>query len=393
MTAPPDNWGEVIEDAAEPWISFDDLPSPAAPAGTGPPADEAQPQSRPTAWTIPSEDFFDVEPEPFGRYRKVQQLGILGGKGVGKSYLFQAMVYRAQHAQRAGALSYFLDNAGIELVKTANPEERARTVNLQRFNAEYERWTRLPTTLAAHQPWYRLTLPYHIGLLGRSRAALEVEFFDGSGEQFFEAQDPRQRGLWAQAYREARVLAFCLPLWAVFPAADLSIAARRERDAIIASFHDVVQNYKDMRRHLKLRAPVRTILALTMADDRRCALTTLRDTWIAGYLQRPEAFLAQTRTGRGVARYLANARRVSRLLLDAFAAARSPGIAGIPNLLRFGACRPWLIPVSAIHGDALDALERDYPNPDDRPARLPPVPVHVELPLLVALCEHENALM
>jgi hypothetical protein len=312
---------------------------------------------------------------------------------VGKSYLFQAMVYRTQHAQRAGALSYFLDNAGIELVKTANPEERARTVNLQRFNAEYESWTRLPTTLAAHQPWYRLTLPYRIGLLGRSRAALEVEFFDGSGEQFFEAQDPRQRGLWAQAYREARVLAFCLPLWAAFPAADLSTAARRERDEIIASFHDVVQNYKDMRRHLKLKAPVRTILALTMADDRRCALTALRDTWIAGYLQRPEAFLAQTRTGRGVARYLANARRVSRSLLDAFAAARSPGIAGIPNLLRFGADRPWLIPVSAIHGDALDALERAYPNPDDRPARLPPVPVHVELPLLVALCEHGNALM
>ena len=303
------------------------------------------------------------------------------------------MVYRAQHAHRAGALSYFLDNTGIDLVKTASPGEHARTVNLQRFNADYERWTRLATTLAAHQPWYRLTLPYRIGVLGRSRAALEVEFFDGSGEQFFEAQDPRNRGLWAQAYREARVLVFCLPLWAAFPAPDLAAADWREREGLLDAFYDVVQNYKDMRRHLKLQAPVRTILALTMADDRRSALPALRDTWIGGYLQAPQAFLAQTRTSRGVARYLANARRVSRLLRDAFEAAQSPGVAGIPNLLRLGAGHPWLIPVSAIHGEALDQLELEYPNPDARPPRQPPVPAHVELPLLVALCERENALM
>lgn len=337
--------------------------------------------------------FFDTEHKPFGQYRHVQRLGIIGGKGVGKSYLFQAMVYRAQNARMSGALSYFLDTAGIELVRTLSRDHCARTVNLHRFNGDYECWTRLGTTLATSQPWYRLTLPYRTGFLGHTRAAMEVEFFDGSGEQFFEAKDPLNRGLWELAYREARVMAFCLPLWALFPSADLSAAERRERDGLIESFHEVVQNYKDMRRRLGLCRPVRTLLALTMADDRRCGLPELRDHWIGGYLQRPQAFLAQTRTGRGIARYLANARRVSQALLDEFAAIPSPGLARIPDLLDLGAGRPWLIPVSAIHGDALEHLEREYPNPDERPARLPPVPVHVELPLLVALCVRGNALM
>lgn len=388
MSEPSDDWGDVIDDPREPWIRLDDLPEEPDPDETW----TTEPPVRPEP-PEPADAFFNVDQEAFDRYREVRKLGILGGKGVGKSYLFQAMVYRTQDAHRSGALSYFLDNQGIELVKTFAREERARTVNVQRFSADYERWTRLATTLASHQPWYRLTLSYRTGLLGRRRSAMEVEFFDGSGEQFFEAQDPQNRGLWAQAYRDARVMTFCLPLWAAFPAADLSPAEWRERDSLIESFHDVVQNYKDMRRHLGLRQPVRSILALTMADDRRSALATLRDTWIAGYLQRPQAFLAQTRTGRGIARYLANARRVSQILLDEFAAARTPGLAGIPNLLRFGAGRPWLIPVSAIHGEALDELEREFPNPDHRPQRNPPVPAHVELPLLIALCDRDNALM
>jgi len=403
----PDDWGAIRTDPADPRFELGDLvdapehefaatPPPATAAPAPPPAPPPAPTRARTVVTAESADAglgFDADAEPFGRYRSVQRLGIIGGKGVGKSYLFQAMVYRVQHARTAGALAYFLDTQGVELVRTLSREEHARTVNLQRFNGDYERWTRLGTTLAASQPWYRLTLPYRTGLLGRTRAAMEVEFFDGSGEQFFEARDPLNRGLWVQAYREARVMAFCLPLWAVFPAADLSAADWRERDALLESFHEVVQNYKDMRRRLRLRQPVRSILALTMADDRRCALAGLRDTWIGGYLQAPAAFLARTRTGGGIARYLANARRVSRFLGEEFAAAPSPGVAGIPDLLGFGAGRPWLIPVSAIHGEALDHLELQYPNPDERPPRLPPVPVHVELPLLVALCERANALM
>jgi hypothetical protein len=79
--------------------------------------------------------------------------------------------------------------------------------------------------------------------------------------------------------------------------------------------------------------------------------------------------------------------------MDELAAADSPGVARIPDELSFGGNPPWLIPVSAIHSEALDRLEGDYPNPDERPRRAPPVPIHVELPLLVALCEQGNALM
>ena len=386
-----DDWGDIREDAGDPRFELGDLVVDPEPAGGAapPPARPFQPPGH----AAPAILADDAGSAPGGRYRRVQQLGIIGGKGVGKSYLFQAMVYRVQHARRSGALSYFLDPEGVELVKTLAREERARTVNLQRFNGDYERWTRLGSTLATQQPWYRLTLPYRTGLLGRTRAAMEVEFFDGSGEQFFEARDPQHHGLWAQAYREARVMAFCLPLWSLFPGPDLSPADWRERDSILESFHEVVQNYKDLRRRLQLRQPVRSILALTMADDRRAGLPQLRDTWIGGYLQHHQAFLAQTRTGRGIAGYLAKARRVSQFLHDEFAAAPAPGVAGIPDLLGFGAGRPWLIPVSAIHGEVLDHLERAYPNPDDRPPRLPPVPAHVELPLLVALCERGNALM
>ncbi|WP_295388183.1 hypothetical protein [uncultured Thiodictyon sp.] len=403
-----DDWGELREDPGEAQFQLGDLVSPperltAPPRGVAAPPQPFDPAHRVTRTAAPHPGgwgeqtkagaFFDTQPAPFAHYRGVQQLGIIGGKGVGKSYLFQAMVYRVQHARTAGALSYFLDSAGVELVTTRSPDVPARTVNLQRFNGDYERWTRLGSTLATHQPWYRLALPYRTGLLGRSRSALEVEFFDGSGEQFFEPRDPNNRALWEQAYRAATVMVFCLPLWAVFPGTELSSADWRERESILESFHAVVQNYKDMRRQLGLRQPVRSLLALTMADDRRGGLTRLRDTWIGGYLQQHQAFLMQTRTGRGIARYLANARRVSEVLRAEFAAAPSPGIAGIPDLLRLGAGRPWLIALSAIHGEALDQLELAYPNPDERPPRLPPIPAHVELPLLVALCERANALM
>jgi hypothetical protein len=335
--------------------------------------------------------FFDTE---VFRGRGIEKVGIIGGRGVGKSYLFQAMVYRVQHAPRSGALSYFLDGGGIALAMALSVDEPVRSVNLQSFNTDYERWTRLGTTLAARQPWYRLTLPYRTGIFGRGRAAMEVEFFDGSGEQFFEAKDPRNRPVWQYAYADARVMVFCLPLWVAFPGEDLSLDDWQERESILESFHEVVQNYKDMRRHLGHSGrPVRSILAFTMADDRRGALKVLRERWIAGYLQRHREILEVTRRGGGVARYLANARRVSDILLDELAAADAPGVARIPAELSFGGKQPWLIPVSAVHGEALDQLEADYPNPDERPRREPPVPIHVELPLLVALCEQGNALM
>jgi hypothetical protein len=107
----------------------------------------------------------------------------------------------------------------------------------------------------------------------------------------------------------------------------------------------------------------------------------------------PATLLKQLRRGSGVARYLANARTISEVLHEEFAASLDPRVGSIPQKLDFGAGRPWLIPVSAIEGDTLDEIEKEFPNPDDRPNLRAPIPVHVELPLLVALCERDNALI
>ncbi|MEE8524545.1 MAG: hypothetical protein V3T72_11490, partial [Thermoanaerobaculia bacterium] len=80
-------------------------------------------------------------------------------------------------------------------------------------------------------------------------------------------------------------------------------------------------------------------------------------------------------------------------LLEEFAQCRDPLVAAIPQKLDFHGGKPWLIPVSAIEGSFLEGIESKFKNPEERPRLPPPVPVHVELPLLVALCERSNALM
>jgi hypothetical protein len=353
------------------------------------------------------EDDFIQDDEPFDR-PDTQKLGILGGKGVGKTYLFQAMVYRTYAGLQSGALTYYLENDATHLyiaLGDGGPKHRitntgaARALNRAAFIEKYQSWERLAFTSAIAQNWYRLRLLHRTGYLGRSRSATDVEFFDASGEILGSRPDNRDRwDMWAKAYLHAPVMVFCLPLWAVFPGPDLTDEEWHERDRLITDFEQVVQNYGEMRRREESAVPVNGILALTMADDRRNALRTLYDRWISPYLDSPHTYLKQLRTGNGVARYLANARKVSEMMHDEFASARDPRIASIPQTLDFGKGRPWIVPLSAIDGSRLDDLERRYPNPDD-PARLQearrtaPVPVHVELPLLVALCERENALM
>ena len=135
-----------------------------------------------------------------------------------------------------------------------------------------------------------------------------------------------------------------------------------------------------------------------MSDDRRSALHALYDRWICPFLDSPHTYLRQMRSGRGVARYINNARRISESLYEEFAAARDPSVSAIPQSLDFDRGRPWIVALSATEGSRLEDLERRFPNPDD-PARLAdvrsgaPTPAHVELPLLLALCERDNALM
>ncbi|HEX9984994.1 MAG TPA: hypothetical protein VGF69_17160 [Thermoanaerobaculia bacterium] len=347
--------------------------------------------------------------EPFDR-PDAHKVGIIGGKGVGKSYLFQAMVYRTYAGQQSGALTYYLERDGMHLFKAEGAEGggarqltetgAAASVNRVDFIRKYQGWQRLSTTRKEQQEWYRLRLLLRTGWLGRTRSALDVEFFEGSGEGFFELQavGKEDRALWAKAYLNAGVMVFCLPLWAAFPNGQLSEDEWSVRDALLRGFEQVVQNYLEMRRREGATHPVSSILALTMADDRRSALGTLYDRWISPFLDSPHTYLRQMHTGTGVARYLNNARRISESLHEEFAAARDPRVTAIPQSLDFGRGKPWIVALTAIEGARIDDLERRFKNPDD-PARLAearrtaPTPVHVELPLLLALCERENALM
>ncbi len=367
-----------------------------APAGDGGESSVLEDLSEDDAYSDKDFDDGDLDAEEEHAFATLasQKVGIVGGKGVGKSYLFQAMVYRTSAGKKAGALTYYLEKDAVRLFSALQRDSEARTMNLVRFIKNFKSWQRLPPTKLIDQRWYRLRLRYRTGLLGRRRAALEVEFFDGSGEGFFEARKSRaNNALWREGYLDARVMVFCLPIWAAFPDSGMSEGDWKERDLALEGFEQVVQNYMDLREQNQREEPVQTILALTMADDRRCALRTLRDRWMAPYMDSPETFLRQLRTGSGVARYVANAQRVSKALHEEFAAVRESTISGIPQKLDFGAGEPWIVPVSAIEGEFLDSLEETYPPGTERPRLAPPVPVHVELPLLVALCDRHNALM
>jgi hypothetical protein len=322
-----------------------------------------------------------------------QKLGIVGGTEVGKSYLFQAMVYRTYDAGHSGALTAFLERGSISLSSGLSPARSDQSAaSLTAFVNNYSLWQRLARTLRDSQRWYRLCLPYRTGVLGRGRGALEVELFDGSGEAL-EGGLGQNEALWEEGYLDAGVMVFCLPLWAAFPASALSPADAAKRGDLLAGFNQVVDNYRMLRQQHNRDRPVRSILALTMADDTRSALTALRERWITPYLTSPGRYLRGLRKQAGVMRYLANAQRVSALLLAELENARSPLMSGIPNRLDFNAGRPWIIPLSAVEGSVLDLLEKQSPTLAERQRLDPPVPAHVELPLLVALCARENALM
>ena len=415
---------EETEKSSVPWDDEEDVgPARSIPAAPlvpvvpppMPPIDDASQETpfAPDSWpTGYGEDDFDDDKdhEPFDR-PDAHKLGIIGGKGVGKTYLFQAMFYRCFAGQQSGALTRYLQpegahlfmalgetvGAGRQIAKTG----KARTFNRVNFIKKYENWERLPTTKKEVQEWYRLRLLYRTGLLGRNRSALDVEFFDASGEGLLglERLSAKDREVWDKAYLDARVMVFCLPLWAAFPNASLTDEEWAFRELVISGFEQVVNHYKDMRRRHNRTTPVSTILALTMADDRRSALRSLHDCWIKPYLDSPHTILRQLRKETGIARYIANARKISEALLEEFASSRTPKVASIPGSLDFGRGESWIVPLSAIDGDRLQDLEERYSNRPDDPARqmeareAAPTPVHVELPLLLALCERENALM
>ena len=165
------------------------------------------------------------------------------------------------------------------------------------------------------------------------------------------------------------------------------------RDEILKAFSRVVDTYHEIRdQDLK----VRSVLVLTMSDDRKSALRALYRRWIKPCIdQRPsEKFLSDLAGRSGLPRYLASAREVSQYLYREYGRISSSSLVRDLGELNFGYGKPWIVPVSAVQGDRLAvsmaAREKDrqyiYRGPE-------PIPAHVELPLLAALSEHYNALM
>jgi hypothetical protein len=337
-------------------------------------------------------------PSSDGLDRSAVKVGLLGGRRTGKSYLFQSIVYRTGYGGHAGALTYYTNGLPVTCATHDKKDPVWRSLNAPVLIDAYRRWLRLNPTTVTAETWYRLSVPYYTGWSGRKRRDLRVVFFDGSGEQLAGAVPDFD--VWKEAFLDAAVMVFCLPLWVAFPALAAGNGVRGasrqlivERDQHLLEFAAVIQNFRDLREKFgKERHPIRTVLALTMADDRRGGLDPVRHEWIEPYVDAPLRHLDEVATGQGIVRYLAAARQVSEFLHGCFRAA-DDRIGGIPAQLReFDAGEPWIIPVSAIDGARLETF---LSLPDDDPERSvqDPVPAHVELPLLLALCESANALM
>ena len=318
----------------------------------------------------------------------VLKIGIAGGRQTGKTYLFQSIVYRTMDGSKSGALATFLGGEANEVFTGFDEETRASISHddLIRF---YPQWTRLTPSL--QDVWYRLRIPYRSGFLGRRSTALDVAFLDAPGESF------TLRGLASEAFQDVSVMIFCLPIWAVFndPAA-LDKKSATDAKSALNDFESIVRLYRESLA--TKRRKVRVIVALTMADDRRSALDDVRTNWI-------EPFTNPKRTGRvldvlakptALNGYLAAARRTSDYLRQRLRDHLNPKVSRIPGSFRgFERGTTWYVALSAIDGAKLAQLDA---TPIPQQAALaatfpPPVPAHVELPLLIALCERTNALM
>lgn len=373
---------------------------------------EANPRSQPEPEPEPdieessdTDDLYDdskstlQRAEP-GLSRQHAKLGVVGGTGTGKSFLFQSMVYRAHDVKRSGALAYYLKDGHVNLYETLDRNLAPRALNTNKFLRSYEQWMRPAQTKRETQQWYTMRVSYRTGLLGRARAELDVEYLDGAGEVLAIPLTNDNKDLieiWEHSFLFAQTMVFCLPMWVPFP--DRAVMTEQDwidRDNQLTQFYEIVNNFRFVRERRKVRHSVQVILGLTMADDKRTALTAVRDKWIDPFVRDEDEYRRLLQKGAGISRYLANAQLVSQALHTAFDQLKDGNrVTGIPSHLKnnFGRGEPWMLPMSAVDGAKLETINQRYGAKDRAALTDKPTPVHVELPLLVALCDAQNALM
>lgn len=332
------------------------------------------------------------------------KLAFVGGRSVGKTYLFQALVNTLAYSENTGALSYFIDTKNpVDLFRRVEGQSRFGITNIDDYLRGFNNWDRLLGTTIGYQHSYQLRVPFKDGVLANNKRSMYIEYFDGAGEQLVSGSDQGEK-TWLTHYHDAEVMVFCLPFWAAFPSKDHQDSSpksdeyRLELEETISSFVDVVQNYNGMRNLHNIDTKVKCVVALTQADQSR--FTTfgqeLAETWMYPFLRPPEVeedefqesvqeYMKNFRSGAGVNRYLANARNLSDLLREEVK--KNKTINRALKYLDYGCGEPWLIPMSAISGELLDGSEVGSPPQHE------PVSAHIELPLLVALSQYCNALM
>ena len=360
------------------------------------------------------------------------RMAIVGGPGVGKSYLFQGLVWRSASAANSCALVPFLNAAKGRSFITKNTDIGMNSaywtpITTDDFQKSYNRWMDLGSTYASAQYWYRLRLELPTGWF--SYTPVDVDFLDASGEElcgdlpgrksvsdYAKPELDERRRIWG-LLSNAQVMVFCLPMWAAF--SEMPLPDGRTSALIrlrLKQFADVVKNFRQVREERGIRHPVHTMLALTMADDPGISLKAVQSAWIHDWLgDDVEKWRMMSSTDGGASKYIDNARCISEIVLKELLRHPDPTVSRLPGMLDFGYGAPFVVPISALHGEILREIEKEFPIPSmkdktpsetdvefekrrhaaesSRDGLLQPRPAHVELPLLVALCHATNALM
>lgn len=307
------------------------------------------------------------------------KLAFVGGRSVGKTYLFQALVNTLAYSENTGALSYFIDTKNpVDLFRRVEGQSRFSISNIDDYLRGFNNWDRLLGTQIGYQHSYQLRVPFKDGVLAKNKRSMYIEYFDGAGEQLVSGSEQGEK-TWLTHYHDAEVMVFCLPFWAAFPSKDhqdispKSDEYREELEETISSFVDVVQNYDGMRNLHNIDTKVKCVVALTQADQ--IHFTTfgqeLAETWMYPFVRPLEVeesefqesvqeYMKNFRSGAGVNRYLANARNLSDTLREEVK--KNKTINRALKYLDYGCGEPWLIPMSAISGELLDSSDVGSPT-------------------------------